>query len=524
MRLPLLAAAAFATVPCLANPTAPVTSVVLYPGSATIVRTAQVAAGATEVHIGKLPSNFNVSTLRVQAAPGLRIGEVITRDEAGTEPMNAAESELESRIQALNDQHAMLQAEIKSAEIVKGYLERYNGSADKAAGASDAKALGGVIDTLGKGASDALSKIQKLTVQQRELSKKIAALKSDLTGLQSGAKDSRSITVRLAGGKAGTVTLSYQLNNAGWKPHYRAGLNSAASTVDLERLATIAQKTGEDWSNISLTLSTSRPSLSAAASEPQPWLLTYYPPQPAAERANFAMAAPPAPAPVMVTGSRIKPEIGYDAIAESQSAFATEFEVPGRVTLASDGRETSVVLSRQTLPVKQHMRVTPRTDKFATVMAEAARPAGVWPAGNMQLYRDGGYIGATHWNLQDAERTTLSFGRDDLMTVAMNTVEGKSGSKGFFGDRASRNSAEVFTLTSRHKAPVDVLVLESSPVSTSEAIKVQATFEPRPTIDAWEKRRGVVAWQRSLAPGESAKFQVEYRIDYPKEGGVSGLR
>ncbi|NHZ93616.1 mucoidy inhibitor MuiA family protein [Massilia sp. CCM 8733] len=531
MRYPLLAALAFFSEAGLAGTTAPVTAVTLYPGSATVVRTAQVAAGATELVIDGLPANFKLESVRVQATPGIRVADVVSRDSAGSEAVNPAEARLTGEIERLKDQKAMLDAEAKSAAIVKGYLERYNGGAadaGKAQGPDNARALAGVIDTLGRGASEALLKIEKLAVQQRALNKKIAALESDLAGLSSDDKEVRSMVVRLAAAKAGTLTISYQRDNAGWTPGYRASLDSAASKVDLERLATISQTTGEDWSNVKLTLSTSQPRLSPSGREPQPWLLAYRPPQP-----PRPASAPVAAAPmdmlrngyqkVEITGSSIKRANEVD-IAELQGVFATEFEVPGRVNLASDGRATSVTLSTLALPVTQHLRVTPRLEKFAIVMAEAARPEGVWPSGNMQLFRDGGYIGATKWNLQEGEKALFSFGRDDRVLVSLDPVAGKTGSKGLFGGRASSVRADVFTLVNRHKTPVELLVFDSSPVSTSEEVKVEALFDPAPFTDTWEQRRGVVAWKKTLAAGASAKFQVEYRIDYPKEGSVSGLR
>lgn len=529
MRPTLFTVLALSSPLCLASTNAPVTAVTLYPGSATVVRTAQVAAGATEVVIDGLPANFNLESVRVQAAPGIRVADVVSRDKAGSEAVNPLEAKLAGEIERLKDQKAVLDAEAKSAAIVKGYLERYNGGAAEGAraqGPDNGKALAGVIDTLGRGASEALIKIEKLAVQQRALDKKIAALESDLAGLDSDEKEVRSMVVRLSASRAGTLTISYQRDNAGWKPGYRASLDSAASRVDLERLATISQSTGEDWSNVKLTLSTSQPRLSPTGREPQPWLLAYRPPQPPR----------PAPAPaapmvmlrsekqkVEITGSSIKREDEYN-VTELQGVFATEFEVPGRVNLASDGRATSVTLSTLALPVTQHLRVTPRLEKFAIVMAEAARPEGVWPAGNMQLFRDGGYIGATQWNLQDGEKALFSFGRDDLVKVSLDPVAGKTGSKGIFGGRASSVRADVFTLVNRHKTPVELLVFDSSPVSTSEEVKVEAVFDPKPFTDAWEQRRGVVAWKKTLAAGATAKFQVEYKIDYPKEGSVSGLR
>lgn len=533
MRYSLFAAATLLVQSGITHANAPVTAVTLYPGSATVVRTAQVAAGATEVVIDGLPANFNLDSVRVQAAPGIRVADVVARDTAGSDAVNPLEATLAGQIERLKDQKAVLEAEAKSAAIVKGYLERYNGGAadgGKAQGPDNARALAGVIDTLGRGASEALIKIERLAVQQRALDKKIAALESDLAGLKSGGTSLRSLVVRLSEAKAGSMTISYQRDNAGWRPGYRASLDSAASRVDLERLATISQSTGEDWSNVKLTLSTSQPRLSPTGREPQPWLLTYYPPQPPMA---YAAPAPVAAAPagsmrmskqkVEVTGSANKANPDYE-VTELQGVFATEFEVPGKVNLASDGRATSVTLSSLALPVTQHLRVTPRLEKFAIVMAEAARPDGVWPAGNMQLFRDGGYIGATQWNVQEGEKALFSFGRDDLIKVSLDPVAGKTGSKGIFGSRASSVRADVLSVVNRHKTPVELLVFDSSPVSTSEEVKVEALFDPKPFTDTWEQRRGVVAWKKTLAAGATARFQVEYKIDYPKEGLVSGLR
>ena len=520
---------AMLAIPCLAQTSAPVTAVMLYPGSATVTRTAQVMPGASEVVLAGLPANFNTDTLHVQAGPGMRIGEVVTRDAAASHPVNPAEDALAARIQALQDQHALLEAESKSAAIVKAYLERFNGGAgpaDKPAAGVDPKALAGLINTLGRGASEALLKIEKLSVQQREISRQIAALQRDLARLSSGAKDTRSVTVRVSAGPGGALTLSYQLDNAGWKPGYRAALDSAASKIDLERLATIAQNTGEDWSGIKLTLSTGRPRLSPVGAEAQPWLMSWQAPQPANQGMVYGMMIAPAPAQLAqrVSERRVRAAISDTLAVEIEGNFATEFEVPGRVSLASDGREVTVSLANQVLAVRQHLQVTPRLEHFAILMADAPRPDGVWPAGNMQLFRDGSYIGAAEWNLRDAKRAEFAFGRDDLLKVQVDAVGGMSGSKGVFGGRATRNTADVFTLVNRHRTPMDVLVLESSPVPTSDEIRVKATFVPQPSLEAWEQRRGVVAWKKTMAPGETTSFHVDYQIDYPKEGQLVGLR
>ncbi len=208
---------------------------------------------------------------------------------------------------------------------------------------------------------------------------------------------------------------------------------------------------------------------------------------------------------------------------EVQTTFATEFEVPGAVSLPSDGRRLTVSLAKLALPVKMRLRVVPRQDAQAIVTAEAERPEGVWLAGDIQLYRDGNYVGATSWNPQTSAALVLPFGRDSLVRVKVDRAKDRNGSGGIIGQRSEREVSDLYTLTSHHKTPVELLVLESSPVSTNDQIKVEAKFEPKPTDENWEERQGVVAWARSIAPNQTLKFSVGYAISYPKDSAVVGL-
>jgi hypothetical protein len=71
--------------------------------------------------------------------------------------------------------------------------------------------------------------------------------------------------------------------------------------------------------------------------------------------------------------------------------------------------------------------------------------------------------------------------------------------------------------------PVELLLLEAAPVAVSDQISVDAAFEPKPKLTDWEEKRGVVAWEQPLLPGETLKFAADYTIRYPKEAVVIGL-
>ena len=534
MHRPTLAFAGFvltaASCALYAQSSAPITAVTLYPGSATIVRTARVDGATSRVVVAELPVSFSLQTLRVDADAGIRVGQIVTQDAARTESGNVAEASLETRIQALKDQSATLDVQAGAADIVKAYLERTGGEPagnDRSNVQVDAKSLAAMVGAINQAALDALGKKQQVAVQKREIDKKVEALERDLKKVRSESRDSRTVTIELATDRPGNVRISYQLNNAGWRPAYRAELNSAASSVMLERLAQVSQKTGEDWKGVRLALSTVQPRLSPSAVTPQPWLLSYVPPRPAEEAARYAYpAAAPAPAPpAAMAFAPANAEPAYrPPTFQSEGVFATEFVVPTPVTLPSDGREVSLALAKVSLNTKQRIQVTPRISTTPIVIAEAEKPAGVWPDGNLQLYRDGSYVGASAWNPQGTEKWNLSFGRDDLVQVRLNAVKGDSGTAGFFEKRNQRRIADQITVRNNHTFAMEVLTIESSPVSTSDEVKVQTVFNPKPTFENWEQRRGVVAWQRTVAPQETATIDLSYSIEYPKEGAISGLR
>jgi hypothetical protein len=157
------------------------------------------------------------------------------------------------------------------------------------------------------------------------------------------------------------------------------------------------------------------------------------------------------------------------------------------------------------------------------VTAEAPLPEGVWIPGDVQLYRDGSYIGSTGWQPQAKDRLVLPFGRDDRVQVTVNRTANRRGSAGLVGQRAERQVADLYAITSRHKVPVELLVLEASPVAVSDQITVESAFQPAPKLQNWEDHRGVVAWEQPLAPGETLKFTADYTISYPKDAVIVGL-
>src|SRR3989475_7866273 len=145
-----------------------ITSVILYPGSATVERTARVVPGMTRLEISGLPANFDPQTVRVEADPGVRIGEVSTQDQSRTAASNARESAIEERIQALKDRQAVLEVDARSAQMAADYISRLGAPSpgtERPAPALSGKSVAEVIEAVRRGARDALGTLQAVQVQ-----------------------------------------------------------------------------------------------------------------------------------------------------------------------------------------------------------------------------------------------------------------------------------------------------------------------------------------------------------------------
>jgi uncharacterized protein (TIGR02231 family) len=499
--------------------------VILYPGSATIERSVKVSPGGGKVEMTGLPANFDPRTLRVETGPGVRIGEVVVKDASRAEALGGRESLLEAKIEALKDEKGALDVQVKTAELQRDYLNSMTIKPRSEGGgqtvAVDGKTIPVVLEGIRKGASDAYGVMQRIEIRKRAIDKQIEVLARDLTRLRSGARDVRTVSIAYSASKAGELRAVYQVANAGWKPAYRASLDSTSSRVELERLATVQQRTGEDWRGVTLRLSTGQPR-SGQVVDPGTWQVMIQP-QLAMSNANGLVALDAAAPSRARSELERKDQAPAPMVAQFQTEYATEFEVPGKVDLAADGRQVGVSLTSDSVAAKQRIRIVPRGDATAMVTAEGELPEGVWIPGDVQLYRDGSYIGSTFWQAQAKEKLVLPFGRDDRVQVAVKRMKNRTGSSGFVSQRNERQVADLYTITSRHKVPVELLLLEASPVAVSDQVKVEAVFEPKPKTVNWEDRRGVVAWEQPLAPGQTLKFVTDYTISYPKDAAIAGL-
>jgi uncharacterized protein (TIGR02231 family) len=506
-----------------------ITQVKVYPGSATVERTARVAAGNKSVTFHCLSAGLDVQSLQVSAGAVVRVGQtsVVTDERALT--ARCSGSPLDGRIRELGDQKDAMQAEVDALSLVTGYLKGMAGSSAGAAEGDavkrsptvDAKGITGITDVMLRTGQNTLLKQRQLARRQADLDKLLNPLLTERARTQGAGAGNKvmAVTVTLAASADADVKLSYQVNGPGWTPSYRALLDTTTRLVRIERQALVAQATGEDWRGVKLLLSTGQPRRETAGRLPSPWRIGVQPaPQMLAQdaaRSRSAFAAPAAAAPV--AKMMMDTQEPLFEVSETTGAFATEFNVPQLIDVPSNGQRVTMGLGQVEDTAKLFVRSYPRVDATAFLVAEMAVPSGVWPAGAMQLYRDGAFVGQGRLDTAAQTRLSLSFGRDELVRVEVEPEQDSQGTGGFVGNRAERKVQRAFVIENRHTTAVSLQVLEAAPVSVDEQVRTTVQFSPQPAELAWNKRPGVAMWTTDVAAGKSARFAADYVISYPKD-------
>ncbi|KAB2970461.1 DUF4139 domain-containing protein [Zoogloea sp.] len=498
---------------------APITRVVLYPDSAVVERSVRVKAGDTRIEIPGLPANFSVQALQIDSDGSIRIGETTALDSSRHAPLTAEEARLDAEVKRLRSRIDGIEIDRKAAELELKYLDSLATPSESPRAGQPAATL----QALRQGSIQAQRRILDAEAEKARLQPVLESLSQDLERIRPAVNEVRTLRIRVEAPRDGLLRLRYPLADAGWRPAYRASLNADGTGISLERTAQLAQRTGEDWSRVKLSLVTGRSRNAVTGPVPSPWNIQLRP-EYRAEMARTAAypAAAPAAAPTALRAKEPTPEPLFE-VAASHGEYSTEYDLSEPLSLPADGRPMNVSLETLRIPVQLQVQVSPRQDKAAWLVATGTLPEGVWPAGEMQLYRNGNYVGSSSWDPAWATGLKLPFGQDEQIRVSVRPVTARNASSGLIGQSAERQIEDVFTVTSRHKAAVKLLVLEASPVGQDEKIELSSQFKPPVSHQDWDGRRGVVAWEQELKGGASQDFSVEYRIRWPKERQIIGL-
>ncbi len=527
-----------------------VTAATLFPDRAIVTREARahIPAGALDVTVTDIPNGMDEASLRVQgkATHNVKIGNIEIKSVFLTDLATNAEREKQAALDTKTNEKAMIDGDIRAVETRINFINHLvqnganNHTSDNLTKLDFApEKWGQAITLLQSNMAAAQKELVNHQIALHKAEADIAKLQAEMDQVRSTqARQRRDAIIHVEADQESDLTLAmtYQTTGATWQPVYDARLDTAADIVDMELYGQVSQQTGEDWSDIDLSLSTTRPANGTEMPTLREWMINLWRPvermavqsvanfsglasMDAAPRAAMKMAAPAA-VPMMEATQTV-------AIAQTTD-YAAEFHIPGHVNLKSTQDSSKMLITTSKLKAKLTAETTPRLMPQAFLFAKVTNDQD-YPllAGHVAKYRDGVFIGnAVLPLLRAKESADLSFGTDDRLKVTYKKKNDVADNPALslVGDAKIERSYQT-TIKNLHKDPVQVTVFDQYPVSSDGDVKVDVTEEG--TTAGYAKdpdnRQGVVTWAVNLAPQEEKSVSLSFRIRYPKGKQINGL-
>ena len=252
-----------------------VTDVTLYRGQAMVTRTIPLAgpAGGVEIVVGKLPEQIVSDSLFAEGSEGTEVRAVRYRTRAVGEAPREEVRKLDETIEQVNDALAQSKSEAELLAKQAAYLDQLEGfvaptaKVELSKGVLDAESLKSITEFSFEQRKKISEKQLELARTDRDLNKQLSLLqrkRAELTGGSSKTVREAVLFLEKRAGGEQSVRLTYLVSNCGWSPTYAFRAGDDLKKVDVECSALINQMTGEDWSGVTLTLSTASPALNAA--------------------------------------------------------------------------------------------------------------------------------------------------------------------------------------------------------------------------------------------------------------------
>ena len=192
---------------------------------------------------------------------------------------------VEEAIEKLKDEKSGLQAAVLAAETQKKLIDNLTQLPARPAPANAAPGplpdWGQLFGLIGERTAEAQKTILDTQIKVREVERQIKDLEGKLASLAptQAARTEVKVFVSAESALEADIVIRYQVRNASWTPFYDArlaiGTKAQAPKLQLVRRASIQQRTGEVWDNVSLALSTARPAAGTAAPVLKPMTIDY---------------------------------------------------------------------------------------------------------------------------------------------------------------------------------------------------------------------------------------------------------
>lgn len=310
--------------------------------------------------------------------------------------------------------------------------------------------------------------------------------------------------------------LSYIVSNAGWVPSYDLRALSTKKPLEIVYKGKIYQKTGQDWNNVKLFVSTYRPSYN----QNRPILSPLYVAEYTAYNNEDAKVGYMQKAKAEMSNSY---QMRAEVAAPSQIPVATVsdnqmnilYELNYNQTIVSQEKEQYVILDKKNVEANYKYHTVPKLNNQVFLMAFVKN----WQnlnliSGEANIYFEDNYIGKTNITSNYVkDEFPISLGIDERIVVKRIKIEDKTAQKIFNSNKWETESYEI-SIRNNTKENIELEVLDQIPLSENQKITVKTLNIGDGDFDT---KTGSILWNRKINSGASEKINFSYEVKYPKE-------
>ncbi len=473
-------------VPCLAQePSVKMADV--YPRGARVTMEAPARPDMTF----DLPLSFEEESIRVSGT-GVRILSVETTRIQRQGWIPPALAGLDARVRKSRSEVDRLEARAASLQQTVKHLQ------DTVPSSWKPQDLVGFLDS-------AAQKREQLEQEARQNARALEKSKAELARLERELSEKMppepdaATRVRVKTAGAGTVRLLLWTPHASWNTRYALDLAGKTGRVAFKQEALVQQKTGLDWDG-EMVLHTVQPRRTMTAPELRPLVVDF-------ERTVERNAD------LMMSKQALAPEEAGKAMQEET---LTDLSLKTRGRASGDGAPARLSVAAFSLLSETSVVVIPALDREAWLTAEVKSLDRALLPGTADLSLDGSPSGRASIGIRGrGDSLKLAFGKVPLVT---SKVEEAVPREGTTWGRGKLEKSFILSVTNGTGTRTAVTVLDRIPVSAQERIKVEVlAIDPKP---ARKDDKGILAWEMMLAPGETKKLAVNYRLTYPADRAI----
>lgn len=311
--------------------------------------------------------------------------------------------------------------------------------------------------------------------------------------------------------------VSYIVSDAGWIPSYDLRTESVKKPLEMVYKGKIYQKTGQDWKNIKLFVSTYRPSYNQDRPILSPLYVAEYTPynsqmEIAGYKSKKEISA--ANAYQMREDIAAKPsQIPVATVSDSQMNVI--YELNYNQTIVSQEKEQYVILDKKQVDATYKYHTVPKLNNQVFLMAFVKN----WQNlnlinGEANIYFEDNYIGKTNITSNYVkDEFPISLGVDERITVKRIKLEDKTSQKAMNSNKWETESYQI-SIRNNTKENIELEIFDQLPISENSKILVK-TINLGGGIP--DEKTGSILWNKNIGSGSSEKITFSYEVKYPKD-------